>query len=274
MILLDYMPRKHLSTREHSPFNEISKVQEKEFSDALIETFNKLTKKYPNLKFDIINNFEIESIIKYLNRGRKIKNKKALSKKDIEAENTQAKGLKPDGKIWIVESKKDKFPLIFCVVEIKHQGKYDGYTPITKTDAKKQGIKKEPFPPQAQGNAIERFAKNLNAFRTLNRDYDFNPYIIFCDGFDFHNKDEFNIFKHQPYSKKYEGKNSSIRFRLIAGNEFKKLNKIYVVCEDGVCPATIMARMKKWEKEEIERVMIKFINKSLKHLQNIGEIDL
>src|SRR3989344_3809091 len=38
-------------------------------------------------------------------------------------------------------------------------------------------------PPQAQGNAIERFAKNANAIKTLTSFYGYNPYVVICEGF-------------------------------------------------------------------------------------------
>ena len=266
------MNKSHLSSRDHKPFNEISKGQEKDICGALNDVYTSTLHKYKHLEIKTIRKFDIDQILAYLNRPRKMRKQPLITKKDIEAEHTRAKGLMPDGKIWLVKSKKSDDWLIFCVVEIKHQGSYKGYTPMTKSDAERKG-KKSPYPPQAQGNAIERFAKNLNAFRTLNKAYNFNPYVIFCDGFDFYMKEEYPIFKKMPHAKNYKNTDSSIRMRLISGNEFKKLNEIYVVCDkEGSCPATIMAKMEKWKREEVVTIMEEIIATSLKHLASIGEI--
>lgn len=48
--------------------------------------------------------------------------------------------------------------------------------------------------------------------------------------------------------------------RLIAGNDWMPVNEIYVRCQEHgdtkVCPATIMARMPKWEPGEVEGVLL------------------
>lgn len=55
------------------------------------------------------------------------------------------------------------------------------------------------------------------------------------------------------------------------------LNQIYVTCiehgETKICPATIMARMRKWTIPEIEGVLLEVIQKSIAHLRSIGELE-
>ena len=262
----------------------LSKNQEQYFIEALNEVYGEIHSKYQDLEFSTKKNLSIDHILEYLNRARKVYGILPLTRTDIEADNTKADGLKPDGGIWFVNSKKDGYPLIFFVLEVKHQGLYTGYKPISKNDWKNKRsvvndamvLNDEERPPQAQGNAIERFAKNLNAFRTLSELYEFNPYVIFCDGFDFFMKEEYALFQHQKYAKRYKGTDSSIRMRLIAGNCFKALNEIYITGESvghiKIYPATIMARMKKWERHEIKDILYKSIEKSLSHLHQIGEI--
>jgi hypothetical protein len=64
--------------------------------------------------------------------------------------------------------------------------------------------------------------------------------------------------------------------RLIAGNDWLPLNKIYVDCyEHGdtqICPATIFARMPKWGVDEIVVVMLKVIDRAITRLRVLGEI--
>lgn len=131
-------------------------------------------------------------------------------------------------------------------------------------------------PPQAQGNAIERFAKNANAIRTLTSFYGYNPYVVFCEGFDFFFKEDYKIFSKQPHSDRYKGRDSSIIMRLIAGNDWMPVNDIYVLCQahgdTKVCPATVMARMPKWEAEEIQNVLLKVMDISIDYLREIREV--
>ena len=134
------MARKHLSTREHIPFNTLSKTQEKEFIDALNEVWEEVQNQYSDVQFENLHSIglkqalDIDFILQYLNRARKKHALPTLTRKDIEAERTNAKGLKPDGGVWFIRSKIDNEPIIFLVVEVKHQGLYTGYTPISYTD--------------------------------------------------------------------------------------------------------------------------------------------
>ena len=85
-----------------------------------------------------------------------------------------------------------------------------------------------------------------------------------------------NIFEKKPYASRFEGKDSSILMRLIAGNDWLPVNKTYVDCveygEFKICPATIYARMPKWKVEEVVDVVLEVIEKALLHLKKIEEI--
>ena len=185
--------RKHLKSRKSKAFNTLSKSQEDAAKVASRIAWETIVKKYPDLSFS---NFQILGIkdldakyaLAYLNRG--FRSQKFLERKevDLQAFDT-AEGIKPDGGVFFVKSKIDGFNHIVGALEVKHQGEYDGYTPISDSDwmerKKDMSIPREKRPPQAQGNAIERFAKNANAIRTLTSFYGYNPYVVFCEGFDF-----------------------------------------------------------------------------------------
>ena len=276
--------RKHLKTRKSKAFNLLSKTQEdtaKVVSKIVWET---IIKKYHDLS---LNNFQTLGIkdldarfaLQYLNRGFKIQNLPERKELDLQAFDA-AEGIKPDGGIFFVKSKKDGFNHIIGALEVKHQGEYDGYTPVSDSDWKKREkdktISREKRPPQARGNAIERFAKNANAIKTLTSFYGYNPYVVFCEGFDFFLKQDFEIFKKQFYAERFKGQDSSILMRLIAGNDWLPLNKVYVDCfEHGdtqICPATIFARMPKWNADEIVPVMLEVIDRAIARLRVLGEI--
>jgi len=278
--------RQHLKTRISKPFNKLSKYQEDVAREASNMIWEIILKKYPELYFNNLNTlglkeFNASHAIEYINRGFRTKNKTFfLQKKEILQAFDSAGGIRPDGGIFFVRAKKDGFDHMIGSIEVKHQGEYNGYTPISNSEWIKRkkdiSIHREDRPPQAQGNAVERFAKNANAIKTLTSFYGYNPYVVFCEGFDFFLKKDFDIFRKQKYSKKFEGKDSSILMRLIAGNDWLPLNKIYVDCiehgETKICPATIFARMSKWKKEEIVEIMLKVIDKSIIILRKIGEI--
>lgn len=276
--------RQHLKTRKTSPFNVQSKYQEDSAKVASTSVWEKIVKKYPNYSFNNLKTLGLKDLnaqyaLEYINRGARVKGLSKRQLSDLQAFDS-AEGIKPDGGIFFVQSKKDGFNHIVGVLEVKHQGEYDGYTPVSDSDWKKRkgdpSIERENRPPQAQGNAIERYAKNANAIKTLTSFYGYNPYVVFCEGFDFFLKINFEIFKKQPYSSRFKGRDSSILMRLIAGNDWLPLNKVYVNCvEHGgtkICPATIFAQMPKWTAEEIAEVMLAVVDKSLAHLHNIGEI--
>ena len=276
--------RKHLKSRKSSPFNLLSKYQEDTAKVVSNIVWEIILKKYPKLDFNNFQSLGIKDLdakyaLSYINRGAKLKGLPDRKLEELQAFDS-ASGIKPDGGIFFVKSKKDGFDHIIGALEVKHQGEYDGYTPISNSDWKKRkgdpSILREERPPQAQGNAIERFAKNANAIKTLTSFYGYNPYIVIAEGFDFFLKEDFDIFKNQPYSDRFKGKDSSILMRLVAGNDWLPLNKVYVDCfnhgNTQVCPATIFAHMPKWSAKEIVGIMLEVIDKSLTHLHKIDEI--
>lgn len=276
--------RQHLKTRLSAPFNTQSKAQEDVAKLASNLIWEEIIKRYPDLNFNNLTTLGLKDLdanyaLQYINRGLRLHNSQERDLKNLQAIDS-AGGIRPDGGIFFVKSKIDGFDHIIGAIEVKHQGEYNGYTPISDTDWKKKGgdldIKREDRPPQAQGNAIERFAKNANAVKTLTSFYDYNPYAVFCEGFDFFLKEDVAIFEGQPYSARFKGKDSSILMRLIAGNDWMPLNKIYVDCIDNgktkIYPATIFARMPKWTVEDVTGIMLEVIDKSIAHLRKVGEL--
>jgi len=276
--------RKHLKSRKSKAFNTLSKYQEDAAKAAAKIVWDTIVKKYPKLQLNNLETLGTKDLdahyaIGYINRGLKIKGLPERKEKELQAFDS-ANGIKPDGGIFFVQSKKDKFNHIIGALEVKHQGEYDGYTPISDSDWKKKSgdpsISLAERPPQAQGNAIERFAKNANAIKTLTSFYGYNPYVVMCEGFDFFLKEDYKIFGKQPHANRFKGKDSSILMRLIAGNDWLPLNEVYVDCfkhgDTVVCPATIFARMPKWTAKEIAEIVLAVIDKSITHLRKIGEI--
>lgn len=281
--------RRHLKTREIPPFN-IASVQQEQIAKLIaIQVWDSLHDKYKqyrfaNLKSLGITSLEPEFCVNYLNRGYKRARLPTINLNDFQAFDS-AGGIKPDAGVFFVKAKDDDFYHIIGTLEVKHQGEYNGYTPISNSDWKKSKYRRagpenldiSQRPPQAQGNAIERFAKNANAIKTLTSFYGYNPYVVLCEGFDFYLKEEFYIFEKQPFSDRFKGHDSAILMRPIAGNEWMSLNKVYVICfEHGQtkkCPATIMARMRKWTTGEGVKIMLDVIDIALKHLKSIDEID-
>lgn len=276
--------RQHLKTRKSNPFNLLSKGQEHAAKIASNIVWDTILKQYPKLSFNNLKTLGLKGLnaqyaLAHINRGAKLAGLPERKLEELQAFDS-ASGIKPDGGVFFVQSKKDDFNHIIGALEVKHQGEYDGYTPISDSDWKKKGgdpsIPREKRPPQAQGNAIERFAKNANAIKTLTSFYGYNPYLVICEGFDFFLKEDFTIFKRQPYSTRFKERDSSILMRLVAGNDWLALNKIYVDCfqhgDTQICPATIFARMPKWSAKEIAEITLAVIDKSLAHLQKISEI--
>ena len=276
--------RQHLKTRKSPPFNILSKAQEDTARVASVIVWETILKEYPKLNFNNLKTLGLKDLnaeyaLNYINRGAKLTGLPKRKLEDLQAFDS-ASGIRPDGGIFFVQSKKDGVNHIIGVLEVKHQGEYDGYTPLSDADWKRKGgdpsIPREQRPPQAQGNAIERFAKNANAIKTLTSFYGYNPYIVFAEGFDFFLKEDFKIFKKQPYSSRFKGRDSSILMRLIAGNDWLPLNRVYVNCfqhgDTQNCPATIFARMPKWSAKEIAKIMLVVIDKTLSRLHKLGEI--
>jgi hypothetical protein len=194
--------RKHLKSRKSKAFNILSKSQEDAAKVASKIVWETVIKKYPELSFNNFQTLGIKDLdakyaLAYLNRGFKLQ--KLLERKEVDLQAfDSAEGIKPDGGVFFVQSKKDGFNHIVGALEVKHQGEYDGYTPISDSVWKKRkkdmSIPREQRPRQAQGNAIERFAKNANAIKTLTSFYGYNPYVVFCDGFDCFLKEDFEIY--------------------------------------------------------------------------------
>lgn len=276
--------RVHLKTRKSKAFNTLSKYQEDAAKVASQIVWETILKKYPKLQFNNFDTLGVKDLdahyaLEYINRGLRKKGQAERNESDLQAFDT-ASGIKPDGGIFFVQSKTDGFNHIIAALEVKHQGEYDGYTPISDSDWKKKkgdpSILQPQRPPQAQGNAIERFAKNANAIKTLTSFYAYNPYVVFCEGFDFFLKEDYRLFEHQQHASRFKDKDSSILMRLIAGNDWLPLNEVYVNCvpygDTHLCPATIFAHMSKWTAEEVANVVLSVIDKSIAHLHKIGEL--
>lgn len=276
--------KKHLKTRVIKPFNLSSKVQEDTSKVAADQVWEKLIAKYPQYEFQNLTSLDLSGLdadycLKYLNRGYEKVGLPLRKLEDLQGFDA-ASGIRPDGGVFFVKAKDGEFHHIICALEVKHQGEYTGYTPLSDSDWKKKGddptVQQADRPPQAQGNAIERFAKNANAIRTLTSFYGYNPYVVFCEGFDFFLKEDYEIFAEQPYAARYEGRDSAILMRLIAGNEWMPVNNVYVTCrahgDTKSCPATVMARMPKWSVEEVSDILLQVTDLSIKHLKEIGEL--
>lgn len=275
--------RRHLKTRASKPFNLSSRTQEDAAKFVADQVWENLVTKYPDLEFNNLaslglTGLDAEYCVNYLNRGYKKQGLPLRNLGDLQGVDA-ASGIKPDGGVFFVKGK-DGFNHIVGALEVKHQGEYTGYMPLSDSDWKKKGgarnVPIDERPPQAQGNAIERFAKNANAIKTLTSFYGYNPYVVFCEGFDFFLKEDYKIFSKQPHADRYSGRDSAIIMRLIAGNDWMPVNDIYVLCQahgdTKVCPATIMARMPKWKTKEIEDTLLKVMDISIAHLQKIGEV--
>src|SRR3990167_4354896 len=276
--------RRHLKSRKSKAFNTLSKYQEDAAKVAAKIVWETILKKYRKLQFNNFDTLGVKDLdaryaLGYINRGLKTKGLSERKEADLQAFDS-ANGIKPDGGIFFVQSKKDSFNHVIGALEVKHQGEYDGYTPISDSDWKKKkgdpSIAQPDRPSQAQGNAIERFAKNANAIKTLTSFYGYNPYLVMCEGFDFFLKEDYKIFEHQQYASRFKDKDSSILMRLIAGNDWLPLNKIYVESfqhgDTQICPATIFARMPKWSAEEVAKITLAVIDKSLLRLRKLDEI--
>lgn len=277
--------RQHLKTRTCPPFNLHTKEQEDAAKIASNTVWKEINKKY-SYKFDNLKTLGRTDIdaafaLNYMNRGLRLSGLPERELTNLQSIDS-AGGIKPDGGVFFVTAK-DGFKHIIVTLEVKHQGEYDGYTPKSDSEWKKKNgdlmIRRADRPPQAQGNAIERFAKNSNAIRTLTSCYGYNPYVMFGDGFDCFLKEDYPIFENQRYSGRFKEKDSSILMRLIAGNDYMRLNEIYVTGikygkygASELYPATIFARMPKWTSDEIATIELTVIDRVLEHLKSIDEL--
>jgi hypothetical protein len=133
--------RKHLKSRKSKAFNILSKSQEDAAKVASKIVWETVIKKYPELSFNNFQTLGIKDLdakyaLAYLNRGFKLQ--KLLERKEVDLQAfDSAEGIKPDGGVFFVQSKKDGFNHIVGALEVKHQGEYDGYTPISDSVWKK-----------------------------------------------------------------------------------------------------------------------------------------
>lgn len=258
--------------------NVVSKVQEQEIVSAVNQALQQIQTEYPHLQFHTTKEWTARQGCEYINYYNKKNNLPIIDAETLDSINC-SDGVSPDGGIVFVKDK-DGFNHFILISEAKHQGRHDGYTPVSES-AWKNHCKTHPDcdpdleasqrPPQHHGNAIERAFKNSNTFQGMTSIYGYNPYVIFCDGFDFFREEDFHIFSHQPFAeKKYAGKSSPIRMRLVSGNYYCPLNEQYVLGikrgNSTLYPATIYARMPKWTIEEMVAILHDVMIQSVNHL--------
>jgi hypothetical protein len=265
--------------------NVVSKVQESDIVFTVKSALSILQAYLPDNEITYLNKrgcWTAKDSVNYINHFHTKNNLDTVDPNTLDSIDS-ADGVSPDGGICFITGK-DGFKHIILVSEAKHQGRHDGYTPISDSAWLKECAKNpkldpnlpiEERPKQANGNAIERAFKNSNTFQGLTSIYGYFPYVIFCDGFDFRTKDEYNLFSHQKFASRYNT-DSPIRMRLVSGNYFMPLNNVYVLgAKRGfstVYPASIYARMKKWEYQEMVDVFLGVMLQSINHLESIGEL--
>ena len=262
-----------------------SKIQESEIVLAVNDALEIIKAEYPDNAIHYFHKkggWTAYDSVNYINHFHSKNNLDTIDPNTLDSIDS-ADGVSPDGGICFITGK-DGFKHIILVSEAKHQGRHDGYTPISDSGWLKECAKNpkldpnlpiEERPKQANGNAIERAFKNSNTFQGLTSIYGYFPYVIFCDGFDFRTKDEYSLFSHQKFASRYNT-DSPIRMRLVSGNYFMPLNNSYVLgAKRGfstVYPASIYARMKKWEYQEMVDVFLGVMIQSINHLESIGEL--
>lgn len=145
-----------INTNQSKPKNIDSKNQDEDIIDTSYKVLNKLKEKFPTLKFNIDT--------KYLTKTLEEKN---LYQTPITKDSSY---IQPDGGLmWVLINSEKKYIL---VSEQKRQG----------TNDKRFAEGKEE---QAQGNAIERLGKNIDACDVLFKDEDIYPFVVFMQGCDF-----------------------------------------------------------------------------------------
>lgn len=262
-----------------------SKLQESEIVLAVGSAFNVIKSEFPSCRFSYMHKkggWTAYNSVEYINHFHLKNNLDVIDPSTLDSIDS-ADGVSPDGGICFIEGKSG-FKHIILVSEAKHQGRHDGYTPISDSGWAKECLRNkkldpntpiEDRPKQANGNAIERAFKNSNTFQGLTSIYGYFPYVVFCDGFDFRTIKDYSLFSHQKYASKYNI-DSPIRMRLVSGNYFMPLNNTYVSgAKRGystVYPASIYARMEKWTHQEMVDVFVDVMRKSINHLESIGEV--
>ena len=262
-----------------------SKLQESEIVLAVGSAFDVIKSEFPNCRFSYMHKkggWTAYNSVEYINHFHTKNNLDVIDPSTLDSIDS-ADGVSPDGGICFIESKSG-FKHIILVSEAKHQGRHDGYTPISDSGWAKECLRNkkldpntpiEERPKQANGNAIERAFKNSNTFQGLTSIYGYFPYVVFCDGFDFRTIKDYSLFSHQKYASKYNT-DSPIRMRLVSGNYFMPLNNTYVSGAkrgySNVYPASIYAQMEKWTHQEMVDVFVDVMRKSINHLESIGEV--
>ena len=262
-----------------------SKIQESEIVLAVNDALEIIKAEYPDNSFHYYHKkggWTAYDSVNYINHFHSKNNLDIIDPNTLDSIDS-ADGVSPDGGICFIEGK-DGFKHIILVSEAKHQGRHDGYTPISDSGWAKECQKNKKLDPntpienrpkQANGNAIERAFKNSNTFQGLTSIYGYFPYVVFCDGFDFRTKQDYPLFSHQKFASRYNA-DSTIRMRLVSGNYFMPLNNSYVSgAKRGfstVYPASIYARMQKWTHQEMVDVFTDVMRKSINHLIGIEEV--
>jgi type II restriction enzyme len=154
------------------------------------------------------------------------------------------KVIRPDGGVIYLHKKgDDDFLKIILVSEVKRQGTNDMRV-------------QEGKPKQAQGNAIERLAKNLTGIKTMMNHEAITPFVCFGHGCDFV----------QDYDE-----TSFVMSKISMLNEFYYLNKTYVFKKDGhnnknhFSPVSMYFREQEWTQREMFDVLKEIAETSLRY---------
>jgi len=102
--------RKHLKSRKSKAFNTLSKYQEDAAKVASKIVWKTILKKYPKLQFNNFDTLGVKDLdaryaLGYINRGLKTNGLTERKEADLQAFDS-ANGIKPDGGIFFVQSKK------------------------------------------------------------------------------------------------------------------------------------------------------------------------
>ncbi|MCY4089030.1 MAG: restriction endonuclease [Candidatus Saccharibacteria bacterium] len=169
----------------------------------------------------------------------RIKDNKVRS--EFNAINYNYRTIKPDGGIIILRHRLKKRPdKIVLISEIKRQGTNDARI-------------KEGKDLQAEGNAIERFGKNLTGIRAMFNHEKITPFVLFAWGCDFSDNEKLNVS------------------RLSMMNEFYSLNRIYVHKIDGnannnfYAPITMYHRNDMWTEQEMLPILKEVAETSIRY---------
>jgi type II restriction enzyme len=178
---------------------------------------------FPDYAFEIKARLYKKDIVKAL------KDKGIISKGFLSSSDPY---IMPDG--GLMYATKEGVTKLVLVTEVKTQG--------TNDKRVSEGLVK-----QAQGNAIERAAKNDAELKNYMYGESYFPYVLLCQGCDF-----------------LEG--SSITDRITALNMYSDINTLYI--ENTSMPRTsIFARELFWTAEEITNICVETVIRSIKCIQ-------